>query len=474
MGVPDLRGTQGTFSFYTSSGAERKGTGGERMSVRVLNNKVKAVLQGPENSLLKQPKPITLPFTVHMNGGDGSATLEVQGQEIPLRVGEYSEWVRLIFKVGLGMKVQGICRFYLGSLKPDFELYVSPINIDPEKPALPISHPMFYSLYLSKVIGKYSTLGLAEDTWALNEGALDDEAFLKQCYLNHEEREKMLFHEFKRFKKGLLCCVFDTTDRIQHMFWRDLDPDHPQHKGSDQPDDTVFKELYKRMDDLIGRVVEKIDPDTLLMIISDHGFSSFRRGVNLNTWLYENGLLAFREGAEPPGENLFKDVDWSKTRAYALGMAGIFINQKGREGQGIVEPGLETEKVKDEIIKKLRTLVDKEKGKPAIADVIKREEIYSGPSMENAPDLIVPYQEGYRASWASVMGGISKDLIEDNQKAWSGDHGLHPDQVPGVFICNQKMAIPAIRIMDIAPTLLKEFGVPIPIEMDGRPMSFNR
>ncbi len=468
MGVPDLRGTQGTFSFYSSKGAEGENTGGERFSVRVLNNKVKGVIRGPDNTLLKKPEPLTVPFAVNLNGGDGRATLSLQGAEIPLQVGKYSDWVTVIFKMGLGMKVQGICRFYLKSMDPDFELYVSPINIDPEKPALPIAHPMIYSLYLSKVNGRYATLGLAEDTWALNEGALDDTAFLDQCYLNHEEREKMLFHEIKKFKRGFLCCVFDTTDRIQHMFWRDMDPAHPMHRNGGEPDFTVFEDLYKRMDDLIGRVMEKLDDDTLFMVISDHGFSSFRRGVNLNTWLYRNGFLALKEGAGDRSDQLFKSVDWSRTRAYALGLSGIFINQQGRERHGIVEAGMETEKVKSEIIEKLKPLMDEEKGQKAIADVMKREAIYSGPSTENAPDLIIGYSEGYRASWDSVMGGVPSEVIEDNLKAWSGDHSQHPDQIPGVFLCNRKINTHQIRIMDLAPTLLHEFGVPIPIEMDGR------
>lgn len=472
MGVPDLRGTQGTFSYYSSDGKEGEGTGGERFTVRVLNGKVKGRLRGPENSLLKRPEPLFIPFTVDLTGGPDHAVLSLQGLHIPLPLGEYSAWVPLTFKIGLGMKVHGICRFYLRSIAPEFHLYVSPINIDPERPALPIAHPMIYSLYLSKVIGRYSTLGLAEDTWALNQGALDDDAFLKQCYLNHREREEMLFHEFKRFRKGLLCCVFDTTDRIQHMFWRDIDPAHPMHKNGSGPDYTVFEDLYRRMDDLIGRVMEKIDDDTLLMVISDHGFSSFRRGVNLNTWLYRNGLLAFKEGAGSTSGKLFESVDWEKTRAYALGLSGIFINQKGRERHGTVKPGAETEKVKEEIIGKLKPLMDEEKGQTAIADVLKRQEIYSGPNTENAPDLIVAYREGYRASWNSVMGGIPEALFEDNLKAWSGDHSLHPDHVPGVFLCNKRMVSNEIRIMDLAPTLLREFEVPVPIEMDGRPAGF--
>ena len=473
MGVPDLRGTQGTFSSYTSlDGAEAKSTGGERFYVRVLNNKVKGLLRGPDNTLLKHPEPLTVPFTIHLNPAGGKAALSLQGKETPLKVGEYSEWAPVTFKMGLGIKVHGICRFLLRSVSPDFQLYVSPINIDPERPALPISYPLIYSLYLSKVIGRFSTLGLAEDTWALNEGALDDAAFLDQCYLNHEDREKMLFHELKRFKRGLLCCVFDTTDRIQHMFWRNMDPAHPMHRNGSEADFTVFEELYRRMDDLVGRLMEKIDRDTLFMVISDHGFGSFRRGVNLNSWLYRNGLLALQEDAEGKSGQLFEKVDWGQTRAYAVGLSGIFINQKGREAKGIVEPGQETEKVKNEIIQKLATLKDEKTDQTAISHVMRREDLYSGPSMENAPDLIVSYTEGYRASWDSVMGGVSADLIEDNLKAWSGDHSMHPDHIPGVFLCNRKMVSHKIRLMDLTPTVLKVFGVPVPIEMDGRPAVF--
>lgn len=473
MGVPDLRGTQGTFSSYTSlDGAEEKNTGGERFYVRVLNNKVKGLLRGPDNALLKHPEPLTVPFTVHLNPAGGTATISLQGKETPLKVGEYSEWIPVTFKMGLGIKVHGICRVLLKSVSPDFQLYVSPINIDPERPALPISYPLIYSLYLSKVIGRFSTLGLAEDTWALNENVLDDASFLDQCYINHEDRENMLFHELKRFKKGLLCCVFDTTDRIQHMFWRDIDPAHPMHKNGSEADFTVFEDLYKRMDNLVGRLMEKIDQDTLFMVISDHGFGSFRRGINLNSWLYRNGFLTLAESSDGKSGELFENVDWSRTRAYALGLSGIFINQKGREARGIVQSGLETEKVKNEIIQKLTALKDDKFDQIAISNVAKREDIYSGPSTENAPDLIVSYREGYRASWGSVMGGISSEIIEDNMKAWSGDHSLHPDHIPGVFLCNRRMVSHKIRIMDLAPTLFKEFGVPIPIEIDGRPVDF--
>src|SRR5205085_8438605 len=90
---------------------------------------------------------------------------------------EYSEWIPVKFSAGLGFTAHGICRFYLKAISPELEVYVTPVNIDPGRPDLPISHPVTYSMYLAKLFGPYATLGLAEDTWALNEKVLDDRRF---------------------------------------------------------------------------------------------------------------------------------------------------------------------------------------------------------------------------------------------------------------------------------------------------------
>jgi len=484
MGVPDLRGSQGTFSYYTTSQEAVEGhMEGRFFKVERVGDKIRTFIEGPENSILKKPVEIKLPLTITVYPDSEEAELEVSGQRVRLKKGQYSNWVRLTFKLGLGMKIYGICRFYLKSVSPEFGLYLSPINIDPENPALPISYPFIYSIYLAKVIGSYTTLGLAEDTWALNEGALDEKAFLEQAYLIHEEREKMFFHELEKIRKGLCVCVFDATDRIQHMFWRYKEPENKggsgQVEGSGRTGGPstpsysyteVIPDLYRRMDDLLGRVMAKVDEKTLLFVMSDHGFSSFGRGVNLNTWLYQQGYLCLKAQEGSARSDWLKQVDWSRTRAYALGLAGVYINLKGREAVGIVKPGSEFEELKQELIVKLTGLKDDETGEIAIRRVYDSREVYAGPYTENAPDLIIGYNRGYRASWESVTGRLDDRVFKDNQKAWGGDHCIDPQLVPGVLFCNRPIQEASPSIVDMAPTILKVLGVEVPAYFDGKPL----
>jgi predicted AlkP superfamily phosphohydrolase/phosphomutase len=471
MCTPDLRGSQGTFSFYTTrKDSTGRHTGGVRISVTLEGNKIRSYIEGPENPFSRTGEKLRVPFVLTIDAQQGQVRIKVCGQTLRLTKGEYSPWVTLNFRTGLGLKIRGICRFYIVQISPDFELYVSPINIDPEKPALPISHPFIYSVYLSKLIGKYASLGLAEDTWALNEGVIDEKAFLQQCYLIQEEREKIFFKALEKVKKGLCVSVFDFTDRIQHMFYRYLVDDHPANNRKEQGGYTeVIEDLYRRADDLVGRVMAKIDNEnTVLMVISDHGFSPFVRGVNLNSWLYRNGYLALQDGAES-GE-YFSGVDWSKTKAYTFGLGGLYINQEGREAKGIVRPGKETQQLKEELIQKLRGLKDEEKGVIAIKEVYDPAKLYSGPYQDNAPDLIVGYNRGYRTSWDAAVGKVNKDIFEDNTKRWSGDHCVEPGFVPGVFFSNRKFGAKKASIIDVAPTVLKLFGIEKPAYMEGNPL----
>ncbi|MFB0517904.1 MAG: alkaline phosphatase family protein [Acidobacteriota bacterium] len=468
MCIPDLRGSQGTFSFY-STDPKRVGkyTAGVLLPITINNDKINTFIIGPNNSLTRESKELKLSLTISLNRNEEKAHFQVAGQRFTLSQGQYSDWVRLTFKPGLGLKVRGICRFLITQFSPHFELYVTPINIDPEKPALPISYPFIYSVYLSKLLGNYATLGLPEDTWALNEGVIDDRSFLEQSYLIHEERRRMLLNTLEKTRRGMVVCVFDTTDRIQHMFWRYMDHGHPAMKGKNpEVDEDVIEELYRRMDKLIGEIMGKIGEDDLLMVVSDHGFKSFRRGVNLNSWLYMNGYLSLKNGRE--SREWFRDVDWHNTRAYALGLGGIYLNLKGRESQGIVQPGSEAQHLKEELVSKLSRLKDEKNGKVAINEVFDTASLYSGPYLNNAPDLIVGYNEGYRASWDGVTGKVNEAVFEDNVKKWSGDHCIDPRLVPGVFFCNHKINAPEPRLIDIAPTALDIFGVSIPRYMDGK------
>ncbi len=471
MCVPDLKGSQGTFAYYVSNpGRAQAMEEGVRIPVRVVDGQIETYVTGPENTLRKSAGPMRLPLKVTLLADGKAVSLQVDGQKILLKKGEVSPWVRLTFKPGLGIKVRCICRFVVSQIGPDFEMYMTPLNIDPERPALPISHPFYYSIYLSKLLGSFVTLGLANDTWALNEGALSEEAFLELAYSHHSDWEKIFFNALSKTKQGVVVCVFETTDSIQHMFFRCLDPDHPARKsnpGSAGPQ--VIEELYRKMDEMVGKIRRSLDDRGVLIVMSDHGFKSFRRGVNLNNWLARNGYLSLKNG-DSKREEWFRDVDWAKTKAYALGLGGIYLNLKGREAQGIVSPGHEAETIKGELIRKIMGLIDEERGARAVNRVFDRDAVYSGPYRENSPDLIIGYSEGYRASWDCVKGAVGAQVFTDNTKAWSGDHCIDPSVVPGVIFCSQKLNADSPCIWDIAPTALNLFGVPIPSHMDGRSM----
>ncbi len=469
MCAPDLKGSQGTFSFYTSDPEKvHRREGGLAVPVTVEENVVRTFISGPENTLLKSGGEIRIPMTVKLDPGREEAVLEVSGQTFRLAKDVFSPWTGLVFKPGLGIKVRSIARFLITSVRPHFEMYITPLNIDPEKPALPISHPFIYSVYLAKLLGSFITLGEANDTWALNEGVLSEKAFLELTYSNHLEWEAMFFNAIKKTRKGMVVCVFETTDSIQHMFFRYLDKAHPALKtGQARMSAAVVEDLYRRMDDLVGRVEQTLDDRGVLIIMSDHGFKSFRRGVNLNSWLWKNGYLFLKEGTGGDGE-WFKDVDWTRTKAYALGLGGLYLNLKGREAQGIVEPGAEATALKAELMTKLGGLKDGANGPAGINILFDRDAVYRGPYRENAPDLIVGYAEGYRASWDSVTGKVTPSVFEDNLKAWSGDHCIDPRVVPGVFFMNGSTNGRPPSIMDIAPTVMELFGVAVPAHMDGR------
>ena len=278
----------------------------------------------------------------------------------------------------------------------------------------------------------------------------------------------MFFDALKKTRKGVVACVFDGTDRLQHMFFRYLDKDHPANRDKDvvKFKDTIL-EMYKRADEMVGRIVDQMTDDELLIVMSDHGFQSFKRGGNLNTWLLRNGFLALKDNLKQ-GQDWFEGIDWSRTKAYAFGLGGLYINQTGREGQGIVAPGEETEQVKQEIIAGLSGLRDESNGEIAINEVFNNNDCYAGPYLHNGPDLIIGYNAGYRASWEGAVGQVAADILTDNTKSWSGDHCIDPRLVPGVLFSSRAVIAADPGITDLAPTILDLFGVPVPKHMTGQ------
>ena len=471
MCVPDLRGTQGSFSFYTTRDDRHDDRiGGERYHVTRDADTITAELVGPGNPFRKDNAILKCPFVVTVNG-PSAGSLRINGSTYELEKDVYTEWIGVSFRAFPGVKVRGICKFLLQQTSPEFELYVTPVNIDPETPAMPISHPAVYSTYLAKLQGPFATLGLAEDSWALNEKVLVDESFIQQCIQMDREREKMFFDALDKVKRGLCVCVFDGTDRLQHTFWRDIDDEHPaRRERPTQPDRNVIAELYQRMDALVGRTLAKCKgKGTVLAVISDHGFNTFRRGVDLNRWLETHGYLRIKDGRR--NERHLGGIDWSRTQAFAVGLAGIFLNLKGRESQGIVEPGGEADSLRREMAEKLAKLTDPQTGHRAVKQVYHASQVYRGPYKDESPDLIVGYERGYRASWETAIGQVTEEVFHDNTKAWSGDHCIDPTLVPGVLFCNRPIDTEHPRLMDMGPTVLDMFGVTVPKYMDGRPLA---
>ena len=457
-GVPDIRGFSSGYYIYTSKGLDKD----EEKIIRVLidggviNSKIFGPLGTDRRSIEE---------SIQVRLDENKVIIVVDGKEYPVKVGEWSDWIKISFKVGFMKKVSAITKAYLFSVKPEFKMYLNSIQIDPENPVVDFTYPNKYSKELANAIGLYNTLGMPEDTNALNENAITDKVFLEQISQIEDERNKMFWYEFNRFDKGVFAFVFDSGDRLQHTHWDEKNLFNVKEGLS------VNKEVidyYVKKDNLLGEVLNKIDNKTALMIFSDHGFTSFERAVSINRWLVDNGFMTLTNKYDGKDEGaLFKFVDWSKTKAYSMGFAGIYINLKAREGQGIVEE-TEKEEIVNDIIKKLENFKDPKNNKRVITHAYKRGEIYHGDYVKDAPDIVIGFEPGYRMSWQSAVGGLTPEPVIDNLKRWNGDHIVDPSHVPGVLFTNFKTNNENPGLADIAPTVLDILKIEIPKEIDGK------
>jgi predicted AlkP superfamily phosphohydrolase/phosphomutase len=469
MNVPDVKGSQGTYFYFTSNPAEQRTlVSGQQCPLQIIHGGAAGELPGPENTLVDKGGELRIPFSIlTAKAGSPVAQLRLPDQTVELRPNQYTPWVTLSYCAAVGFTVKAIARFLILEQTPHVRLYVTPIQIDPGHPALPISHPISYSIYLAKRQGAFATLGVAEDTSGLNEGVIGEEAFLQQTQDIHREREVMFFDALSKTRRGAVVCVFDITDRVQHMFFRFHQDAQWGAALKDERYTHVIRDLYVQMDGLVGRVMEKLDDRTVLMVLSDHGFKPFRRTVDLNRWLFEHGYLAENPDAKTP--DLLQRINWSKTQAYAVGFGGIYLNLAGREAKGIVAKE-DAPRLKREIIEKLKQLRDPLRAGAPISEVYDRDQAYQGPYVADAPDLVVGFATGYRVAWETVTGGFGDVIISDNLRPWSGDHNMNPPEVPGMLFCNRPIDVEHPKITDIAPTVLDLFGVPVPAHMDGKPI----
>jgi predicted AlkP superfamily phosphohydrolase/phosphomutase len=470
VGVPDLRGSQSKGTFYTqdkSVVAEEN----EQLIFLVQGADITTRVIGPRNTKASPAADTSCELRVHIDKPARKLVIQTGGLPAKIEVPEkgWSEWVRFKFKFSMLQSVTGIARFYVRQLEPHLEFYLSAVNFDPAAPMFPVSAPAEYAKELTDKVGLFSTLGMAEDHNGLNNGRLDEAAYLDQCELVLSERERTMRFELDRFSEGFFFMLFDTPDRVQHMLWRFRDREHPGFEPDLSPElATRIEEHYRRCDALLSAVLDKVDEDTLLIVLSDHGFGTFRRAFDTNTWLWQNGLLALKDGRRP-GEGIEGSaaVDWSKTYAYAMGLGGIYLNLKGRESGGILEEESEAERVRRAIQTGLAEFPDAETQRAAVRSVSRREELYSGAFVENSPDLLVNFHRGFRVSWQSAVGGFANSLLENNMRRWSGDHIVDPDSVPGILFMNRPVPNSQPAIIDLAPTIVNYLGVTAPESMEG-------
>ena len=507
--LPDIRGTIGFFSYWATdlSSFEEGNTefGGFLKRLLFEGGLAKTQLKGPESPILKQEeaqlrekkkkaalsekeqarlealavKDVNLPMNVRWTEGSGKAEIEVQGTRLTLKAGEWSDWVPVTFSFNFLVKVKGIVQFHVIRADKELQLYASPINLDPRDPPIPISKPDSFSAELVKKIGLYRTVGWAEATWPLNDGRIDEADFLYDCERAFQDRERIILKSLETEDWDLFVAAIETTDRVSHLMWRLIDPKHPMYDKAlaEKYGDSIEK-IYRRADDFVGRLQAKVPKDALFIVMSDHGFHSFRRGVNLNTWLVQNGYMAFEGESKQKGladlfgrGKLMEGVDWSKTKAYAIGLGQIYFNLRGRESQGIVSAGAEYKALQEEIRGKLVGLVDPDDGARAFRDIYRRDDIYTGEYLQAAPDLQVGFNDGYRVGWQDSLGGVTRSVFENNNRKWSGDHCATATEISGgVLFANVKIASQQPHIMDLSPTILKALGAPLPKDVDGKPL----
>lgn len=471
MGVPDLLGTYGTYQYFgTDVPRPTDETGGMRRPLVFQDGAAAGRLDGPMNTLLKRAARAYIPFTVYRHESEPAARIDIGGETIVLREGEWSEWVRVRYRIAMpdflpDEKLSGICRFYLRRTQPEFQLYVTPINIDPSDPgAQRISEPAGFVRNLYRELGLFPTAGFQEDYNARINGVLSDEEYQAQADSVLAERERLLDLALRDYAGGLLFFYFSSTDLQAHMFWWDSDAPHPVRPPQEaRRFHSAIRDIYRAADGVVGRVLERFGRDAIVLVLSDHGFCNFERQVNLNTFLRQEGYLMPATARSLRGA---RSVEWSQTRAYAIGLNGVYLNLRGRERDGVVDPA-ERDALLEELRARLLALRDPRDGKPAVKHVYRADEIYRGPQANRAPDLVVGFHRGFRASWATVLGEITDELFLDNDRAWSADHCIAADEVPGVLFSNRPLVRAEPSLPDIAPTVLREFGVAIPASMEG-------
>ena len=404
---------------------------------------------------------------VHRDRQADAAVIELPDRKVLLRAGSWSPWIKLDFRLTSPSfllpdeHAGGICRFYLQEVAPTFRLYASPINIDPSKPFVRVSEPAGFATEISSDLGLFPTAGFQEDHKALSNGVFNDEEFIAQAQSVLDERLRLLDYAMAHYDDGVLFFYFSSANLQAHMLWWDADVKHPT-KSAEQVKKGFghVRWLYRKLDAVVGEILARYDSRATVLVMSDHGFANFGRQFNLNSWLRNQGYLG-----PPACTSIMEDVDWKKTRAYGLGINGLYLNLKEREREGIVEPD-QREGLLAELATRLQAVRNIDGG-PVIRRVYRADQVYTGAATALAPDLIVGYARGYRSSWATCLGGLTNEVLLDNDSAWSADHCADAGEVPGVLLSNRPIHADSPSLVNVAPSILAEFGLSVPASMEG-------
>jgi predicted AlkP superfamily phosphohydrolase/phosphomutase len=489
MGTVDLRGGYGTYTLWTDAPVANSNPKGDVQLVSVQDldldgapDTASGVLRGPPDQFHLEPGAvpgaadyIARGVAIHVAKGRDAAAIEVDGQTVVVRPGEWSEWIEVGFDAlpyGL-MNVRGTVRFYAKQLAPQLQVYASPVNLSPAAPVMPITSPDGFVGELFESLGFFYTKGLPEETDALKDGVFDDDDYVKQVRLVQDDARRMVGLALDRFAPGDATFVYLSDIDLQcHMLWRHGDPKdpaagaHPAFEAASAARHAEdIERFYEDVDHALGDVRARLPADTLLIVMSDHGFQTYTRKLHLNAWLRDNGYLVLKDG-KTAGQIVTGDVDWSRTRAYGIGFNGLYLNLQGREAEGSVEPAA-APALLDEIAGKLEAYRDPQGGGQVVVRASHADRIYSAQRRAEAPDLVVGYNRGYGCSDESTLGEITDAVIEDNTSRWSGNHLMAPEVVPGILLVNRRLATDGHDLTDLTATILSHYGVRPTDEMTG-------
>jgi predicted AlkP superfamily phosphohydrolase/phosphomutase len=493
LGVPDLSKRIGKPFYFTSElFFTPKGGGDFKVEVtQLVDNKgtIDTEIKGPPNELfpkpgtgpgsLAEPDLIKIPMRLTVAPDRSALRIQVSGNDVTLKPGQWSDFVRFTFPFNSVIKVRGIGKFRLMALTPEIKLYLSPVQFDPEHLpyGLELTTPASFIGDLTRRFGLFKTIGWSIDTWSMTDGTSDEQGFLEDLDQTVAKEQEILKGSLADTSWDVLIHYFEFTDRVQHMMFRFIDPKHPLYtaEGAAKWGGSILLE-YQRMDQIVGDTMRQLPQGARLIVLSDHGFTSFRRGMNYNTWFVKNGFMTLN-GEEAHRKNLedlfgqgnfFVNVDWSKTQAYALGLGQIYLNVAGREAKGIVQPGKEYERLASAIREGLQNYVDPETGEHPVAHVFTRDEAYGTYDPLLIPDLIPGNSEGYRVGWQDTLGGVGTSITEPNDQIWSGDHcSVYPPLVKGILFANYKLNTSDPKMGDMAATILDLYGVQPAEKLDG-------